>query len=141
MQRALHVTERPSIFPLTHRYLCNYPTVFYSKDEKPTPSWKAFKWILEDVGLSRQIGIQPKDAHDVIYMRICHGWSPTLPVTVTNDPRFCNCPRHWKWPPQAFIDILEYSWPIQGVVSFTKHVLNRTCIFSMSTRNIKIRLF
>ena len=47
-----------------------------------------------------------------MYRRICHGWSPEPPVTVTNDPRFCDCQRRWKWPPQALIDSLEYNWPV-----------------------------
>ena len=112
VQRALHPTRRPPISPLAHQYLGNYSALFDFDIEEPIPSWKAFEWIFEDVGLSRQINTRPEEAHDVVYRRICHGWSPTPPVTVTNDPRFCDCPRRWKWPPQALIDSLEYNWPV-----------------------------
>ena len=112
VQRALHVTRRPPLTPLTHKFLGNYFALFDSEIEVPIPSWKAFEWILEDVGQSRQISTRPEESHDVVYRKICHGWSPTPPVTVTNDPRFCDCPRRWKWPPQALIDSLEYNWPI-----------------------------
>ena len=112
VQRTLQSTRKPSVSLLAHRYLGNYSALFDFNMEEPIPSWKAFDWIFEDVGLSRQISTRPEKAHDVVYRRICHGWSPTPPVTVTNDPRFCDCPRRWKWPPQAFIDSLEYNWPI-----------------------------
>lgn len=112
VQRALQSTRRSPTLPLQHQYLGNYSSLFDFDMEEPIPSWKAFDWIFEDVGLSRQISTRPEDAHDVVYRRICHGWSLTPPVTVTNDSRFCNCPRRWKWPPQALIDSLEYNWPI-----------------------------
>ena len=112
VQRALNSTRRPPISPLAHQYLGNYSALFDFDIEEPIPSWKAFEWIFEDVGLSRQISTRPEEAHDVVYRRICHGWSPTPPVTVTNDPRFCDCPRRCKWPPQALIDSLEYNWPV-----------------------------
>lgn len=38
-------------------------------------------------------------------------WILTPPMTITNDPIFCNCPRCWKQSPQALIDGLEYNWP------------------------------
>ena len=112
VQRALHVTRRPPLTPLAQKFLGNYPALFDFAFEEPIPSWKAFEWILEDVGLSRQIDTRPEEAHDVVYRRICHGWSPEPPVTITNDPRFCDCLRRWKWPPQALIDSLEYNWPV-----------------------------
>ena len=112
VQRPVHSTRRPPVSPLAHKFLGNYSALFDSESEVPIPSWKAFDWILEDVGLSRQISTRPDEAHDVVYRAICHGWSPMPPVTVTNDPRFCDCPRRWKWPPQALIDSLEYNWPI-----------------------------
>jgi hypothetical protein len=112
VQRTLQSTCKPPVSLLAHRYLGNYSALFDFDTEEPIPSWKAFDWIFEDVGLSRQINTRPEKAHDVVYRRISHGWSPTPPVTVTNDPRFCDCPRRWKWPPQAFIDSLEYNWPV-----------------------------
>lgn len=112
VQRTLYSARRPPMSPLAHQFLGNYSALFESEIEEPIPSWKAFDWIFEDVGLSRQISTKPDEAHDVVYRTICHGWSPTPPVTVTNDPRFCDCPRRWKWPPQALIDSLEYNWPI-----------------------------
>ena len=113
VQQTLQSTRRrPPGSLLANQFLGNYAALFESDVEEPIPSWKAFDWIFEDVGLSRQISTRPEDAHDVVYRRICHGWSPTPPVTVTNDPRFCDCPRRYKWPPQALIDSLEYNWPI-----------------------------
>ena len=112
VQRMLQSTRRPPISPLAHQFLGNYSALFDFDIEEPIPSWKAFDWIFEDVGLSRQISTRPEEAHDVVYRSICHGWSPMPPVTVTNDPRFCDCPRRWKWPPQALIDSLEYNWPL-----------------------------
>jgi len=112
VQRALHVTRRPPLTPLAQKFLGNYPALFDIAFEEPIPSWKALEWILEDVGLSQQIDTRPEEAHDVVYRRICHGWSPEPSVTVTNDPRFCGCQRRWKWPPQALIDSLEYNWPV-----------------------------
>lgn len=113
VQRTLQSTRRrPPVSILANQFLGNYAALFDHDIEEPIPSWKAFDWIFEDVGLSRQISTRPEEAHDVVYRKICHGWSPTPPVTVTNDPRFCDCPRRWKWPPQALIDSLEYNWPI-----------------------------
>ena len=113
VQRTLQSTKRrPPMSLLANQFLGNYAALFDYDIEEPIPSWKAFDWIFEDVGLSRQISTRPEEAHDVVYRRICHGWSLTPPVTVTNDPRFCDCPRRWKWPPQALIDSLEYNWPI-----------------------------
>ena len=55
VQRALHVTRRPPLTPLAHKFLGNYSALFSFETEVPIPSWKAFEWILEDVGQSRQI--------------------------------------------------------------------------------------
>ena len=113
VQRTLQSTKRrPPMSLLANQFLGNYPALFDYDIEEPIPSWRAFEWIFEDVGLSRQISTRPKEAHDIVYRRICHGWSPTPPVTVTNDPRFCDCPRRCKWPPQALLDSLEYNWPV-----------------------------
>lgn len=113
VQRTLRTARRrPPVSLLANQFLGNYAALFDSDIEEPIPSWKAFDWIFEDVGLSRQISTRPEDAHDVVYRRICHGWSPTPLVTVTNDPRFCDCPRRLKWPPQALLDSLEYNWPV-----------------------------
>ena len=113
VQQTLQSTRRrPPGSLLASQFLGNYSALFDDNIEEPIPSWKAFDWIFEDVGLSRHISTRPEEAHDVVYRRICHGWSPTPPVTVTNDPRFCDCPRRCKWPPQALIDSLEYNWPV-----------------------------
>ena len=96
--------------------------------------------ILEDVGLSRQIDTRPEEAHDVVYRRICHGWSPEPPVTVTNDPRFCDCQRRWKWPPQALIDSLEYNWPvIPGSFVTYQDCYESYMQFHMPTATIRIQ--
>lgn len=112
IRRALQAIRRPPQASPTHDYLGRYDSLFDNDLEQPIPSWRALEWLLEDVGLSRVIPTAPEDAHDVVYRRICRGWSVTPPLAVTNDPRFCNCPRRYKWPPHALIDSLEYNWPI-----------------------------
>ena len=112
VQMALNVTRRPPLTPLAHKILGNYFALFNFETKVPIPSWKAFEWILEDLGQSRQINTRLEESHNVMYMKICHDWSPTPPVTITNDPRFCDCPRRCKWPPQTLIDNLEYNWPL-----------------------------
>ena len=96
IRRALQSVRRPPQTLQTHAYLGRYDALFDSDIEQPIPSWKALEWLLEDVGLSRVISTAPDDAHDVVYRRICRGWSVTPPLAVTNDPRFCNCPRRYK---------------------------------------------
>lgn len=112
IQRALQSIRRPPHTPLTHAFLGRYDALFDADIEQPIPSWRALEWLLEDVGLSRVIPTTLEDQHDVVYRRICRGWSLIPPLTVTNDPRFCNCPRRCKWPPHALIDSLEYNWPV-----------------------------
>lgn len=112
VHRALNSTRRPPISPLAHQFLGDYEALFDTDLEQPIPSWKALEWILEDVGLSRQVDTDPRQSHDQVYRRTCGGWSRTPPLSVTNDPRFCNCPRRYKWPNNALIDGLEYNWPI-----------------------------
>ena len=112
IHRALQSVRRPPHTPLTLTFLGRYDSLFDADIEQPIPSWRALAWLLEDVGLSRIIPTAPEDAHDVVYRRICRGWSVMPPLSVTNDPRFCNCQRRYKWPPHALIDSLEYNWPI-----------------------------
>lgn len=111
VQRMLRAMKRLNA-SIMHQYLGNFQALFNFNIEELIPSWNALEWILEDVGLWRQINMRPKEAHDMVYRKICHSWSKTPPVTVTNDSRFCDCPRRWKWSPQASINNLEFNWPI-----------------------------
>lgn len=111
VHRILRVTSRVSS-PLTQRFLGDYDSLFNEDVEQPIPSWRALEWILEDVGQSRQVSTDPNQSHDKVYRRSCAGWSREPPLNVTNDLRFCNCPRRYKWPPIALIDTLEYNWPL-----------------------------
>jgi hypothetical protein len=111
VHRSLSVTSRYRT-PLTHQFLGEYESLFDGDIEQPIPSWKALEWILEDVGLSRRVSTDPKQSHDKVYRRSCHGWSRGPPLSVTNDVRFCNCPRRYKWPPNSLLDTLEYNWSL-----------------------------
>lgn len=136
VQMVLHSIWRPLISPLAHQILGNYSTHFDFDIEEPILGWKAFDWIFEDVGLPRQINTRPEEAQDVVYMKICYGWSPTPPNIVTNDPWFCHCLRCCKWWPQALIDSLEYNWPIIPIffLSFIQIAINLTYSLVWSLR-------
>ena len=91
-------------------YLGNYDNLFDFDYEKPLPTWRAMRWILEDYGMSRgEEWSWPK-----IYKKVVDDtWSHTPPLAVRSNGHFCReCDRRFKWAPEDTIDSVEYNWPI-----------------------------
>ena len=91
-------------------YLGNYNSLFDYEYEKPLPTWRAMRWILEDYGMSRG---EEWSWHKIYKQIVDETWSHTPPVAVKSNGHFCrDCEWRFKWAPEDTIDSVEYNWPI-----------------------------
>lgn len=96
---------------LNRNFLGQYDNLFNMELEKPLPTWEAFEWLLEDYGG----GVQQDEevCYDRLYKeQLEETYQEEVPEAVKMNGHFCDCPRRYKWDPNALIDSKEYNWPV-----------------------------
>ena len=94
---------------LNRKFLGKYEALFNNPIEQPVPTWEAFDWLIEDYGYL----CEEEKCYDRLYAKeLKDSYQEEAPEAVKRNGHFYDCPRRYKWNPEALIDSKEYNWPI-----------------------------
>ena len=89
---------------LNRNFLGKYEALFKNPIEQPVPTWEAFDWLIEDNGYL----CKEKKCYDLLYAEeLKDSYQEEAPEAVKKNGHFCDCPRRYRWNPEALIDSKE----------------------------------
>ena len=86
-----------------------YEALFNNPIEQAVPISESFEWLMEDYGYL----YKEEKYYDQWYTKeLKENYQEKAPKAIKKNDHFCDCPRRYKWNPEALIDSKEYNWPM-----------------------------